>query len=153
MNEFQKAENKGRQLFKSFLDQIGATGQPTEDSYDRVDYYFQIKGKKAVAEIKVRNAYYSDYLIEKDKLQALEDTKAQEGLDGAYYVCFYRNQMYIFSTNTIKQYGRPQKKYCKRTTMGMDDYVLKDVILVPTDKANRFDLVDGIWQKRNPTQP
>ena len=55
-------------LFKSFLDQIGATSQPTKDSYDRVDYYFQIKGKKYVAEIKVRNAFYDDYLIEADKL-------------------------------------------------------------------------------------
>ena len=151
MNKFQESENKGRLLFKSFLDQIGATGQPTEDSYDRVDYYFQINGKKAVAEIKVRNAFYSDYLIEADKLQALVDIKAQEGLNGAFYVCFYKNQMYIFSTNTIKQYGRPQKKYCKRTTMGMDDYVLKDVILVPTDKATRYDLLDGKWHKSNPT--
>ena len=148
MNKFQESENKGRALFKSFLDQVGATGQPTEDCYDRVDYYFQIKGKKYVAEIKVRNAFYSDYLIEKDKLQALEDTKKLEGLDGAFYVCFYGNQMYLFSTSTIKQYGSPQMKHCKRTTMGMNDYILKDVILVPTDKAYRYDLVDGQWLKK-----
>ena len=123
-----------------------ATGQPTEDTYDRVDYYFTYKGKKAVVEIKVRNAFYSDYLIEADKLQALEDAKAQNGLNGAYYVCFYKNQMYIFSTKAIKQYGIPQRKYCKRTTMGMDDYILKDVILVSTDKAARFDFLDGRWQ-------
>lgn len=89
-------------MFKSFLDQIRATGQPTKDSYDRVDYYFQIKGKKYVAEIKVRNAFYTDYLIEADKLKALEDTKNSEGLDGAFYVCFYGNQMYLFSTKAIK---------------------------------------------------
>lgn len=145
MNEFQKAENKGRALFKSFLDQIGATGQPTEDTYDRVDYYFQIQGKKAVAEIKVRNAFYSDYLIEADKLQALEDTKDSEGLNGAFYVCFYGNQMYIYTTKAIKQYGKRENRYCKRTTMGQDDYILKDVVLVPTDKASRYDLVDGKW--------
>ena len=153
MNKFQESENKGRALFKSFLDQIGATGQPTEDSYDRVDYYFQINGKKAVAEIKVRNAFYSDYLIEADKLQALEETKDSEGLNGAFYVCFYGNQMYIFNIKAIKQYGSPQQKYCKRTTMGQDDYVLKDVVLVPTDKATRYDLTDGKWIKSNPTQP
>ena len=89
-------------MFKSFLDQVGAAGQPTKDSYDRVDYYFQIKGKKYVAEIKVRNSFYSDYLIEVDKLKALEDTKNTEGLNGAFYVCFYGNQMYLFSTSTIK---------------------------------------------------
>lgn len=148
MNKFQESEQKGRALFKSFLDQVGAAGQPTKDSYDRVDYYFQIKGKKYVAEIKVRNAFYSDYLIEKDKLKALEDTKNSEGLDGAFYVCFYGNQMYLFSTKAIKQYGIPKKKYCKRTTMGMNDYILKKVILVPTDKASRYDLIDGKWQKK-----
>ena len=153
MNKFQESEHKGRALFKSFLDQVGATGQPTKDSYDRVDYYFQIKGKKYVAEIKVRNAFYSDYLIEADKLKALEDTKNSEGLNGAFYVCFYGNQMYLFSTKAIKQYGIPQKKYCKRTTMGIDDYILKDVLLVPTDRATRFVLVDGKWHKSNPTQP
>ena len=31
--------------------------------------------------------------------------------------------------------------------MGMDDYVLKDVILVPTDKATMFDLLNGKWHK------
>lgn len=147
MNKFEESENKGRALFKSFLDQIGATGQPIKDSYDRVDYYFQINGKQAVAEIKVRNAFYDDYLIEADKLQTLLQEKEDKGLDGAYYVCFYGNQMYLFSTNAIKQYGRLQRKYCKRTTMGMCDYVLKDVILIPTDKASRYDLQDGKWQK------
>ena len=147
MNKFQESEHKGRALFKSFLDQVGATGQPTKDSYDRVDYYFQIKGKKYVAEIKVRNAFYDDYLIEEDKLQALLQEKEDKGLDGAYYVCFYGNQMYLFSTNAIKQYGRPKRKYCKRTTMGMCDYVLKDVILIPTDKASRYDLQDRKWHK------
>ena len=35
-------------------------------------------------------------------LKALEDTKNSEGLDGAYYVCFYGNQLYLFSTKAIK---------------------------------------------------
>ena len=86
-------------------------------------------------------------------LKALEDTKNSEGLDGAYYVCFYGNQLYLFSTKAIKQYGSPQKKYCKRTTMWMDDYILKDVLLVPPDKASRYELINGKWLKSNPTQP
>jgi len=28
-------------------------------------------------------------------------------------------------------------------TMGMNDYILKDVLLVPTDKASRYDLING----------
>jgi len=29
--------------------------------------------------------------------------------------------------------------------MGMDDYVLKDVILVPTDKATKYIIDNGKW--------
>ena len=65
----------------------------------------------------------------------------------AFYVCFYQNQMYIFNTKAITKYGIRQQKYCKRTTMGMDDYVLKDVILVPTERSCRFDYIDGKWVK------
>ena len=153
MNEFQKAENKGRQLFKSFLDQIGATGQPTEDTYDRVDYYFTYKGKKAVVEIKVRNTYYSDFIIEADKLQVLLDAKAQEGLNKAYYVCFYKNQMYIYTTEAIIKYGRRGTPNCKNSTVAFTGYVPKEVLYVPNDKASRYDLVNGKWIKCNPTQP
>lgn len=90
-------------------------------------------------------------MIEVDKLKALLQIKKDKGLDGAYYVCFYDNQMYLFSITSIIKYGIKQLKYCKRTTMGMNDYVLKDVILVPTDKATRYDLLDGKWYKSNPT--
>ena len=31
--------------------------------------------------------------------------------------------------------------------MGMDDYILKDVLLVPTDRATRFYMKDGKWVK------
>lgn len=147
MNPIQKAENKGRDLFKSFLDQIGATGKPTEEENDRLDYYFTYKGKNGVAEIKVRYAYYNDYLIETSKYQALVQRKADEGLDGAYYVCFYNNSMYLFTPKIIKQFGVPEKKWCKVTTVFDRGYKLKDVLLVPTDKATRYDYIDGIWQK------
>ena len=148
MNEFQKAENKGRLLFKSFLDQIGATGQPTEDSYDRVDYYFQLKdGRKVVAEIKVRYSYYDDWMIEADKLKALQQKRKEQGLDGAIYVCFYDNSMYIYQMKAIKDYGTTTQKYCKCTTVEDNGYRWKDVVLVPTDKAIRYDLLDGKWHK------
>lgn len=148
MNEFQKAENKGRLLFKSFLDQIGATGQPTEDSYDRVDYYFQLKdGRKVVAEIKVRYSYYPDYMIESDKLEALQQKQKDQGLDGAIYVCFYDTSMYVFQMGIIKKYGTNTQKYCKCTTVEDNGYRWKKVVLVPTDKAIRYDLLDGKWHK------
>ena len=151
MNKFQESENKGRQLFKSFLDQIGATGQPTEDIYDRVDYYFQLNGKKAVAEIKVRYSYYNSWIIEVDKLKALLQKRKERNLDGAIYVCFYGNSMYIYQISVIKKYGIRDTRKCKDSTVAFSGYVLKDVLYVPNDKASRYDLVNGKWQKSNPT--
>ena len=58
-------------------------------------YAKKVKGKKkGTAKVQA--------VIEKDKLKVLEDTKNSEGLDGAFYVCFYGNQMYLFSTKAIK---------------------------------------------------
>ena len=147
MNEFKKSELKGREIFKSFLDQVGATGQPTEQDYDTVDYFFQLKGKKFVAELKVRNEYYDEYLIEVPKLKALLQKKEDQGLDGAFYVCIYGNTMYVFSTNTITKYGTTTQKYCKRHSVLNDGYRLKDVVLVPTNRATKFEQIDGKWQK------
>ena len=147
MNEFQKSEQKGRLLFKSFLDQIGATGQPTEDQYDKVDYYFQVNGKKVVAELKVRNEYYDEYIIEEAKLQALQQKKIDKGLDGAFYICFYSNQMYVFTVSDILKYGIRQQKWCKRSTVLNNGYILKDVLLVPTNRATKFEQINGKWQK------
>lgn len=147
MNKFQESECKGRQLFKSFLDQIGATGQPTEDAYDRVDYYFQIKGQKAVAEIKVRYSYYKDWMIEVDKLQALLRKRKEENLDGAIYVCFYGNSMYLYQISAIQKYGKGDTRWCKDSTVAFTGYVLKDVLLVPNDKATIYNLLDGKWHR------
>jgi len=47
MNNFEIAENKGRDLLKTFLDQVGATDQqPTTNKFDPVDYFSLIKRKK-----------------------------------------------------------------------------------------------------------
>ena len=147
MNKFKQYEQKGRHIFKTFLDQIGATGQPTEDDYDTVDYYFQVNGKKYVAEIKVRNTYYDDFMIEVDKLKALQYKKQQYNLNCAYYVCFFGNSMYMFTTDTIKNTGTFTQKWCKRHTVLNDGYVLKDVVLVPTKNGTKLEQINGKWQK------
>lgn len=147
MNDFEIAEQKGRDLFKSFLDQIGATGQPTVNQFDEVDYFFQVQGKKLVAELKVRYAYYDEYIIEESKVQALQRKKQEYKLDNAYYICFFKNRMYIFALSDILKYGKPEQKYCKRNTVLDNGYKLKDVLLLPTNRAIRMDLTDKGWIK------
>ena len=64
-------------------------------------------------------------------------------MDGAYYVCFYQSSMYVFSTSTIIKYGPRCVMNCKDSTVAFTRYVPKEVLLVPTSKATRYNLKDG----------
>lgn len=143
----QTAEDLGRDMFRAFLQQIKATGTPTKTE-DRLDYYFTLSnGKKGVAEIKVRYKYYRDYLIEESKYQELKDRKEKQNLDMAWYVCFFNNQMYIFTPKVIRNYPTVWK-WCKKTTVKEDtEYVWKLVRLPETDKATKLIYKNNKWQK------
>lgn len=152
MDKFQQSELIGRTLLKSFLDQAGATNQqPTEDEYNPVDYYFTIKNKTVVAEIKVRDQQYENYpthLMEVSKFQALEKERTEKNLDYAYYINFFGEDIaYFYSTTTIKKYAKKESKYCKRTSAIYTGKKMKDVLLIPTDKAQKFIRINGKWQK------
>lgn len=152
MDDFQQKEEKGRILLKSFLDQIGATNQqPTEDRYSPVDYYFTIKDKEVVAEIKVRDQQYENYpthLMEVSKFQALEQERIEKNLDYAYYINFFGEDIaYFYSTIIIRKYAKKDNRYCKRTTAIYAGRKMKDVLLIPIDKAQKFIRINGKWQK------
>lgn len=53
--------------------------------------------------------------------------------------------MYLFSASVIKKYGKPTSLYCPKTTAINKGYKYKDVLLVPTDKAIRFDYINNKW--------
>lgn len=93
MNNFEIAENKGRDLLKTFLDQVGATDQqPTTNKFDPVDYFFTYKEKKVVVEIKVRDLKYENYdshIIEDNKLNNLLEAKEINNCECAYYINFF----------------------------------------------------------------
>ena len=147
MDKFDEAAQKGNDIFKTFLDQIGASGTPTVNKFNEVDYYFEYKGKKIVAELKVRYDYYSEYLIEEGKLEALIQKKKETNQGGALYVNFYKDSMYIFTLGAIQKYGRKTVLNCNRTTAVYSGKKDKLVRLVPTDKASRYDLKEGRWVK------
>ena len=93
MDKFEESELKGRELLKSFLDQVGASDQqPTEGKFNPVDYFFTYKGNKVVAEIKCRDIQYKNYdthLIEDGKLKSLLKAKKDNDCDYAYYINFF----------------------------------------------------------------
>lgn len=150
MNKFTESELKGRNILKSFLDQVGATNQmPTEDEYNPVDYYFTYKEKKVVAEIKCRDIKYLNYpthLMEVSKYNALMKDKQNKQLDTAYYINFFgENIAYWYSNSTIRKYATKDIKYCNRTTAENRGCTNKSVLLIPTDKAQIFIRKNGIW--------
>lgn len=152
MDDFQQKEQIGRALLKSFLDQIGATSQqPTECKYNPVDYYFTIKEENVVAEIKVRDQQYEKYsthLMEVSKFQELEKERIEKNLDYAYYINFFgENIAYFYSTIIIKKYAKKDSKYCNKTTAIYTGRKMKNVLLIPTDKAQKFIRINGKWQK------
>lgn len=148
MDAFDSAEQKGRQIFQTYLDQMGIQGVFTKDKYNSVDCYVKTKRKKFVAELKVRYAYYDKYMIEVDKLEALLWKKKQYNLDIAYYICFYGDTMYAWDTNTILENAtEPSYEWCKKHTVLNDGYEQKWVRYIPTDKANRYDKINGVWTK------
>lgn len=63
MDKFQESENEGRRIFESLLKQsrTAKNWNPTNDRYNFVDGFFELKDKKIVVEIKTRDRRYADY--------------------------------------------------------------------------------------------
>lgn len=154
-DEFQQDEAKGRQYLQSFLKQIEATEiQFTEDQFDNVDCYFNIYDKSVVAEIKVRNQQYEQYdthLMELTKYQAMQKIKKGKNIDYAYYICFFEYEdkitAYWYNVSKIKQNSKIKYMFCNRTTAISKDKVLKQVLLIPQNIAQRFVFTNNKWQK------
>lgn len=152
MNKFTESEQKGRSLMKEMLDQFKATNQqPTEDPYAPVDYYFKLKDKDIVAEIKVRDKQYENcdtHLMEVSKHNALVRDRQEKNLDAAFYVCFFGDDVvYWYSTYTISKYATTDSFYCNRTTAINTGKRMKDVLLIPRNRGTKFIKVNGKWSK------
>ena len=158
MDKFDELELNGRKLLESFLIQVGATNlHPTEDKFAPVDYYFTYKNKKVVAEIKVRKIKYEGYdthLMEVSKYKSLVKDKKDSQSDTAYYINFFTDgtkvNAYWYSTNTVRNFGTIDYKYCPTTTAADNGSYYKKVIMIPSNKAQRFTLVNGGWSKISP---
>lgn len=152
MNLFRENDIYGRELLQELLNQLGATNQiETEDISNPVDYYFTLKDKNIVAEIKVRDIKYENYdthLMEVGKYNSLVKDKNDNNLDGAIYVCFFGDNIcYWYTTNTIKNTARKQNMYCNKTTAVYSGKKDKECLMIPKNKGTKFIKVNGIWSK------
>ena len=161
MDKFDELELNGRKLLESFLIQVGATNlYPTEDKYAPVDYYFTYKDKKVVAEIKVRDIKYEGYdthLMEVSKYKSLVKDEKDSQSDTAYYINFFTDgtkvNAYWYSVSSIRNFGTIDYKYCPTTTAVDNGNYYKKVIMIPSNKAQRFALVNGRWNNVLDSKP
>ena len=124
MDKFQESENEGRRIFESLLKQsrTAKNWNPTNDRYNFVDGFFELKDKKIVVEIKTRDRRYADYpshLMQIDKYMNLTKAKIDNSCSNGIYVNIFGSDLiylydlkYINASNCIQvKDGRSFMKY------------------------------------------
>mgnify|MGYP003631078494 FL=1 len=108
-----------------------------EDNFSRYDAYGTTpKGKKCVIEMKFRNKYYEDKMLEKDKYDAL--MSLDDDIVKIYFVADTKGN-FMYWLNTLKM-PETVKKYCPDTTMWTKKRLLKDVYLLQEKDASIINL-------------
>lgn len=161
MDNFTKAEQEGRQLFKSLLEQCNITEYlETEDKYDTMDILYKRNGRTIGVEIKVRDKRYEGYdtyLMELSKYKALVEKIKSGVVDNAAYVNFFGNDTaYIFPLRKIAKAIKDgsatiDTTYCNRTTAVYSDKVAKQTIKIPKGIAQKIVREGDKWINPNKT--
>lgn len=145
INDFEKAENKGRAKFEKLCEQNWdiCNLQFTTNTYDNVDAYFYYKGKKFAVEIKNRESYYDSWNVEVLKYEKMKEALENGEIEGGYFAVFYKDKAYLYDFNTIEKcytdFG-VGNMWAKKTTMGNSDYTTKKVITLPVSRAKIYNI-------------
>ena len=94
------------------------------------------KGFDCVIEMKFRNKYYEEKMLEKYKYDALMEL--DKAIIKIYFV-FDPKGNFMYWLNTLKM-PTPVKKYCPDTTMWTKKRLLKEVYLLKENDASRINL-------------
>ena len=150
MDNFLAMERKGRDLFKSLLDDGNITKyKESTGRYNPVDFYLIHNEDKIVAEIKCRDIRYVNYpthLMETEKLKSLLAVKDTHDCKAAWYVNFFGEDIcFIYNAEKVKNI-RSETVYCNYTTANYNYYkTTKGVIMIPTNLAGIFIRKKGKW--------
>lgn len=119
---------------KSVVHLLNFDGWELKHTGDGMEYYDAIgktpKGYDCVVEMKFRDKYYYDKMIEKDKLDRLLSL----GVVALYFVADPRGN-YMFWLNYIKL-PEVKQMYCPATTMWSKSKIQKDCYLLPESSAS-----------------
>ena len=143
MDNFLAMERKGRDLFKSLLEDGNITKyKESTGRYNPVDFYLIHNEDKIVAEIKCRDIRYVNYpthLMETEKLKSLLTVKDTHDCKAAWYVNFFGEDIcFIYNADKVKNL-RSETAYCNYTTANYNYYkTTKGVIMIPTNLAGIY---------------
>lgn len=159
MDKFDKAEQTGRALFTTILQQLQVSDyKEATEKYDTLDLYASVKDRSTGIEIKKRDKqfeHYPTYMMELYKYNALVDRVNSGELDQIYYVNFFGNDtVYIFSLVKIAQGIKNgtvtvTSTYANKTTAAFSGKIEKRILLIPKELATKLIRVDNKWHNPN----
>tara|TARA_R110000764_G_scaffold40_3_gene343 strand:- start:1423 stop:1833 length:411 start_codon:yes stop_codon:yes gene_type:complete len=132
-----KAIKKLEQALVKFLNFDGWDLEWTGDGYKNYDACgFTRKGVPCVIEMKFRNKYYEEKMLEKSKYDAL--MKIDKKVVKLYFVNDPKGN-FLYWLNKIKL-PEPKKMYCPDTTLWTKKRLLKPVYLLKENQATKINL-------------
>ena len=130
-----KAIKKLEQTLVKFLNFDGWDLEWTGDGFKNYDACgFTRKGVPCVIEMKFRNKYYEDKMLEKSKYDAL--MKIDKKVVKLYFVNDPKGN-FLYWLNKIKL-PKPKKMYCPDTTLWTKKRLLKPVYLFKENQATKI---------------
>jgi|TARA_R110000744_G_scaffold45378_5_gene100782 hypothetical protein len=132
-----KAIKKLEQALVKFLNFDGWDLEWTGDGYKNYDACgFTRKGVPCVIEMKFRNKYYEEKMLEKSKYDAL--MKIDKKVVKLYFVNDPKGN-FLYWLNKIKL-PEPKNMYCPDTTLWTKKRLLKPVYLLKENQATKINL-------------
>lgn len=159
MDKFDKAEQTGRALFTTILQQLQVSDyQEATEKYDTLDMFFTINEKYTGVEIKKRDKQfesYPTYMMEVYKFKALWQRLKDNEFEQIYYVNFFgEDTVYIFPLRKIAEGIKKGKvivtsTYANRTTAVFQGKTEKRILLIPKEYAAKLVRIDNKWYNAN----
>ena len=138
-NKFQEAENEGRLLFARWCYQLkmvpvfDQSDIKAFDAYDAIanNNYYEIKYKKNVQFSQLEDLVKREGLmLEEIKFNALKEVWLKDKTREFYYIMFFEDKTLIHQILFDKPY-KIQIIKCPKTTVGDNQYIDKNIMLIP----------------------
>ncbi len=153
MDRFRLAEQKGRDLFTRWcislkmVPRFDNTLIAAYDAYDAIcnNNFYEIKYKQGVTFKSMQNLIKSEGLmLEEVKFKALREIWLKDQAKEFFYIMFFEDKTLVHRINFIdeKHYNK-KVMMCPRTSMGNNEYIPKNIYLIPLHRICITDTLTG----------